>query len=77
MIYEESAALDLTLSDLERSKQDHSDFEALYLETEPSKAIWNINRKPYTGSPVAPSHLTLSLKGQSQGHSDFEALYHV
>ncbi len=36
--------------------------------------LLTINRKPYNmGSPMAPSHLTLSgLKGQIQGHVDFE-----
>ncbi len=30
------------------------------------------------GSPMAPSHLTLSdLKGHRQGHQDFKALYLV
>ncbi len=35
--------------------------------------LLNINRKPYMGSPMAPSHL--SLKSESQGHSDFETVY--
>ncbi len=37
--------------------------------------LFNINRKPYMGSPMTPSHFT--MKGQSQGHSNFEALYLV
>ena len=30
--------------------------------------LLNIDRKPYMGSPIAPSHLTLT-----QGHQDFKA----
>ena len=40
--------------------------------------LLNINGKPYMGTPMALSHLTLNdLKCQSQGHHDFEALYLV
>ncbi len=41
--------------------------------------LLNTNRKPYMGSPMASSHLTLSVtfKGQIQVHSDLKALYLV
>ncbi len=40
--------------------------------------LLNINRKPYSGNTVAPSHWTLSdFKCESPGHSDFKVLYLV
>ncbi len=41
--------------------------------------LLNINRKPYMGSPIPPSHLTLSdlERSNSTRHQDFEALYLV
>ncbi len=64
------------LSDHERSMSSHSDFERLIISRKESDLghmlVLNINRKPYMGSPMAISHLTLSdLEGQYQGHSHF------
>ncbi len=40
--------------------------------------VLNINRKPYMGSSMAPSHLNLSnLESQTQGPWNFEALHLV
>ncbi len=51
--------------------QCHWSFEAVYLIEEPDEAVLllNIIRKPYMGSPIAPSHLPFSdLEDESQGH---------
>ncbi len=57
------APLDLTLSDIERSKSRSSKFLRLICckgaELGPMLLL-NINRKPYMVSTMAPSHLTLS-----------------
>ena len=55
----------LTLSTLKRTSQGHSNLEVLYLLRSPVRLyiaifLLNIDRKPYMGSPMAPSHYTLS-----------------
>ena len=58
-----TALLDLTLGDLERSNSMSLRFRSLISrkgdELSPMFLLY-INRKPYMGSPMAPSHLTLS-----------------
>ena len=77
-----TAPLDLTLSDLERSKSRSPRFQSLISPNGAKKLgpalLLIINRKPYMASPMTPSHLNFSdLKGQSQGHSYFKRLYLV
>ncbi len=48
---------------LKNQCQGHSDFESSYLVKESSLGnllLLNISRKPFIGSPVTPSHLTLN-----------------
>ncbi len=38
--------------------------------------VLNNSKKPYPGSPVAPSYLTLvTLKDKTQGHQDMKPLH--
>ncbi len=68
----------LTLN-LERSKSRSPRFRSLIsrkgAELGPMLLL-NINRKPYMGRPMAPSHLTLSDLERSKSRSpNFETLY--
>ena len=71
------APIDLTLSDLDRSISRSPIFESPVSRKGVllSPVLLNIIMKPYMGSPMALSRLT--LKGQTECHSDFEALYVV
>ncbi len=71
----------LTFSDLERSKSRSLRYQSLIFHKEIKLGPIlqsTINRKPYIGSPMVSSILTLSdLDKPKQGHFDCEASYFV